>query len=125
MGHHGHQVVVRVDLPVDARVEQDVAGIGAAIGRRRQERHGQCAGAQGDGTDADVAESRIVLLVAGVATASPPSETCARFRLAAFSQIDAACSICCSQVAVGNFALSVEKSALGTPPTLVPSGIKL
>ena len=36
-----------------------------------------------------------------VPTGCPPSETSARLTLVTFSQSDAACSICCSQVAVG------------------------
>ena len=125
VGRDGHEVIVRVDLPVDAGIEDDVTGIGAAVGRWGQEGLGEDPGPQRDRADADVTKPRIVLLVARDPTACPPSETSARLALVAPSQSDAACSICPSQVAVGNFAFKVENRALETPPMLVPSGMKL
>src|SRR5262249_56887285 len=62
VGGDGLEVEAGADLPLDVGVEQDVAGDGAAVGRRRQEGLGQDAGGQRDGADADVAEAGVALL---------------------------------------------------------------
>ena len=123
VGHDRHQVVVRVDLPVDVRVQQDVAGIGAAIGRRRQERHRQRAGAERDGTDADVAEPGVVLLVARKWPRAGRRRKPARgSRLAAFSQIEAACSICCLPGRCGELCVQRRKERAGNAADAGPVG---
>jgi hypothetical protein len=58
------QVEIAVNLPRLRRVEEDVAGIGAAIERRRREGEGELAGRLCEAADSDVAEPQVALLVA-------------------------------------------------------------
>ena len=124
--HNGHQVVVRVDLPVDVRVEKNVAGIGAAVGRRRQERYGKSACGQRNRTDADVSEPRVVLLVAGgpdrLATVGNQCQVDVGRRFPrAMRQLRSAAS----RLPSDSSRSASGRAALGTPPTFVPSGMKL
>src|SRR6202042_3024952 len=65
VGYYGLKVVAGIDLPVDAGAEQDVAGGGAAIAWWGQERLGEHTRRKWDHADADIAESRVILLIAG------------------------------------------------------------